>query len=179
VERLRVIKWSYLLLLAVMAVVMLGDGIAQGQESPAALEAGAEVVSLEIAEEAVSAEGEIKIPWIWWIAPIGSIVALVFAFKFFKEVKGANQGDAKMKEIAKHVSDGAMAYLKQQYKVVFLFFVVVSVILYFMGQAGLQHPLVFIAFLTGGFFSGLCGFLGMKTACRWHLRLVRSWDWWW
>ena len=100
----------------------------------------------------------------WYIAPAGAIVALMFAWKFFREVKRANPGDEKMQEIAQHVTDGAMAYLKRQYKVVAIFFAVVSAILYAMGQMGLQHEIVFIAFLTGGFFSGLCGFIGMKTA---------------
>ncbi|MBT3278260.1 MAG: sodium-translocating pyrophosphatase [Phycisphaerales bacterium] len=100
----------------------------------------------------------------WYIAPAGAIVALMFAWKFFREVKRANPGDEKMQEIAQHVTDGAMAYLKRQYKVVAIFFVVVSAILFVMGKMGLQHEIVFIAFLTGGFFSGLCGYIGMKTA---------------
>ncbi|MDY7010800.1 MAG: sodium-translocating pyrophosphatase [Planctomycetota bacterium] len=101
---------------------------------------------------------------LWWIAPIGSIIALLFAWIFFRQVKAANEGDEKMKEIAAHVTQGAYAYLKRQYKVVAIFFIVVSAILFFMGRIGAQHQIVFVAFLTGGFFSGLCGFLGMKTA---------------
>ncbi|NQU76709.1 MAG: sodium/proton-translocating pyrophosphatase, partial [Planctomycetes bacterium] len=104
------------------------------------------------------------IPWFWWLAPIGSVVALFFARRFFKQVKACGEGDERMKEIAAHVREGAYAYLRRQYKVVLIFFVVVSAVLFIMGQTGSQHPLVFIAFLTGGFFSGLCGFLGMKTA---------------
>ena len=108
---------------------------------------------------------EINIPGIWWVAPIMSLIALVFAYFMYKEVKTAPVGDEKMVEIAGHVSRGAMAYLKRQYKIVFLFFVVVSCILAFMGFVlHVQHEIVFLAFLTGGFFSGLCGFLGMKTA---------------
>jgi H(+)-translocating pyrophosphatase len=106
----------------------------------------------------------IKIPLIWWLAPLGSLLALYFAWVFFKEVRASDPGDARMQEIAGYVREGAYAYLRRQYKVVAIFFVVVSIILYFMGQAGLQHEIVFVAFLTGGFFSGLCGFLGMKTA---------------
>ncbi|MDP6544380.1 MAG: sodium-translocating pyrophosphatase [Phycisphaerae bacterium] len=105
------------------------------------------------------------IHWFWYIAPIGSIVALVFAVKFYKEVKAADPGDEKMIEIAAHVTAGAMAYLKRQYKVVFVFFVIVSAILAVMGFVfKVQHEIVFVAFLTGGFFSGLCGWFGMKTA---------------
>jgi H(+)-translocating pyrophosphatase len=112
----------------------------------------------------ISGEGFLMPPWLWWFAPAGAIVALFFAWKFFKEVKGANEGDEKMKEIAKHVSDGAMAYLKRQYKVVAIFFLLMSGLLFWMGQIGVQHEIVFIAFLTGGGFSALCGWIGMKTA---------------
>jgi len=119
------------------------------------------------ADQADQAEvgAEINIPGIWWIAPIMSLVALVFAYIMYREVKAAPVGDEKMIEIAGHVSRGAMAYLKRQYKIVLVFFFVVSCILAFMGFVlHVQHEIVFLAFLTGGFFSGLCGFLGMKTA---------------
>ena len=105
-----------------------------------------------------------NIPSLWYTAPIGSIIALIFAIIFYAQVKKANPGDEKMQEIANHVTAGAYAYLKRQYMVVFVFFVVVSAILYMMGRMGVQHEIVWFAFLTGGFFSGLCGFLGMKTA---------------
>ena len=105
------------------------------------------------------------INFFWYLAPIGAIVALFFAVKFYKEVKEANPGDEKMIEIADHVTRGAMAYLKRQYRVVFVFFVIVSAILAVMGFVfKVQHEIVFVAFLTGGFFSGLCGWFGMKTA---------------
>ena len=111
------------------------------------------------------AQEQLAIPGIWWIAPIGAIIALLFAWFFFRQVKNAPQGDDRMKEIAAYVREGAYAYLRRQYKVVAVFFVVVSSILFVMGWVlHLQHKVVFIAFLTGGFFSGLCGFLGMKTA---------------
>jgi len=105
-----------------------------------------------------------SIPALWWIAPAASVVALVFAWVFYRQVKGADEGSDEMKRIAAHVRDGAYAYLKRQYKVVAVFFIVVSAVLGLMGLVGAQHQLVFVAFLTGGFFSGLCGFLGMKTA---------------
>ena len=107
---------------------------------------------------------DVALPLIWWIAPVGSVIALIFAWIFYQQVKRANQGDENMKSIANHVREGAYAYLRRQYKVVAVFFAVVCVILFIMGQIGAQHEIVFIAFLTGGFFSGLCGFLGMKTA---------------
>ena len=109
-------------------------------------------------------EEAIAIPFIWWIAPVGALIALLAAYVLYRQVIAADEGDENMKTIARYVREGAMAYLKRQYKVVSLFFLVVCIVLYIMGQIGVQHPLVFIAFLTGGFFSGLCGFLGMKTA---------------
>jgi len=107
----------------------------------------------------------VAIPAIWWIAPAGSLLALFFAWLFYKQVQGANEGDENMRRIAAYVREGAYAYLRRQYKVVAVFFVVVSALLFVMGWVfHAQHKVVFIAFLTGGFFSGLCGFLGMKTA---------------
>ena len=108
---------------------------------------------------------KINIPPIWWVAPIGSVVALAFAWLFYQQVAAADPGDEKMQEIAGYVSVGAMAYLKRQYKIVGIFFAVAAVILFLMGWVfKVQHEIVFLAFLTGGFFSGLCGWLGMKTA---------------
>jgi len=104
------------------------------------------------------------IPSLWWIAPIASILALVFAAYFHRKMMAAHEGSATMKEIAGHVREGAMAYLFRQYKVVILVFVVLLVILQLLALFGIQNPFVPIAFLTGGFFSGLCGFIGMKTA---------------
>ncbi|MEN8116314.1 MAG: sodium-translocating pyrophosphatase [Bacteroidota bacterium] len=101
---------------------------------------------------------------IFLIVPIASILALVFAWIFFKDLMKNSEGTDRMKEIAQYVRDGAMAYLKRQYKVVALVFVVLFVLLAIMAYFGVQNPFVPIAFLTGGFFSGLCGFLGMKTA---------------
>ena len=100
----------------------------------------------------------------WWIAPIASIFALLFAIYFYKKMMSANEGNATMIEIAGHVREGAMAYLMRQYKVVFIVFVVLLIILQLLALFGIQNPFVPIAFLTGGFFSGLCGFIGMKTA---------------
>ena len=106
-----------------------------------------------------------KLAALWILAPVGAAVALVFAWLFFKQMKQASPGNDTMQKIAKAVSDGAMAYLKQQYKVVGIVFLVLLGVLSLMAYGlGIQHGLVPWAFLTGGFFSGLCGFLGMKTA---------------
>ncbi|OGV34432.1 MAG: sodium-translocating pyrophosphatase [Lentisphaerae bacterium GWF2_45_14] len=103
-------------------------------------------------------------PGIWWVAPIASILSLIFAVYFYKKMMSANEGTAKMKEIAGYVRVGAMAYLFRQYKVVSIVFAVLVVILSVLAYYGIQNPFVPVAFLTGGFFSGLCGFIGMKTA---------------
>jgi len=101
----------------------------------------------------------------WYIAPVGAVVALAFAVVFYRQVKAANPGDEKMIEIADHVTRGAMAYLKRQYKVVAVFFVVVACLLALMSFVfKVQHEIVCVAFLSGGIFSGLCGWIGMKTA---------------
>ncbi len=102
---------------------------------------------------------------IWAIPFVGSIAALVFAYRFFQDMKRSDEGNERMVEIAGHVRTGANAYLKQQYKVVFGFFVAIFVLLYFMAfNLGVQSRWVPFAFITGGFFSGLAGWFGMKTA---------------
>jgi K(+)-stimulated pyrophosphate-energized sodium pump len=102
--------------------------------------------------------------WLWWIAPLASLLALGFAFYFYKKMMEAPEGTDKMIEIARHVREGAYAYLFRQYSVVTLVFIILLAILGFCAYKGVQNPFVPVAFLTGGFFSGLCGFLGMKTA---------------
>ena len=113
----------------------------------------------------IVSHSEIGIPWAFWFAPVCAVIALAFAWIFYEEVAAADPGDERMQEIAGYVTDGAMAYLRRQYKVVGMFFVVACILLMFMAFVlKVQHWLVPFAFLTGGFFSGLCGWLGMKTA---------------
>ena len=105
------------------------------------------------------------IPSAFWLVPVASVVALAMAWMFFRSMMSADEGTPRMREIAGHVRHGAMAYLKQQYKVVAIVFVVLAVIFAFMAYVlHWQNPWVPFAFLTGGFFSGLAGFFGMKTA---------------
>lgn len=101
---------------------------------------------------------------LFYAVPIASVLALGFAFFFYKWMKKEDEGTDLMKKIAQYVREGAMAYLKQQYKVVGIVFGVLVVIFAIMAYLGLQNPWVPFAFLTGGFFSGLAGFFGMKTA---------------
>ena len=102
--------------------------------------------------------------WIIYLVLAASVLALSFAFYFFKSMMKEDEGTDLMKKIASHVRRGAMAYLKQQYKVVIIVFVVLAAIFGVMSIFGLQNEWVWFAFLTGGFFSGLAGFFGMKTA---------------
>jgi len=104
------------------------------------------------------------IPPLWWLAPVASVLALGFARFFYLRMVRADAGTDRMKELAAYVREGAMAYLGRQYKVVTLVFVVLLVLLALLAFFGIQNPFVPIAFLTGGFFSGLCGFIGMRTA---------------
>ena len=102
---------------------------------------------------------------LFWLVPIASVVALTMAWFFFKNMMKADEGTPRMREIAEHVRKGAMAYLRQQYLVVFKVFLVLVVLFAFMAYVlKIQNPWVPFAFLTGGLFSGLAGFFGMKTA---------------
>ena len=106
-----------------------------------------------------------NIPLVFWLIPIASVVALGMAWFFFRSMMKEEEGTDRMKEIAEHVRKGAMAYLKQQYKVVAIVFVVLAIVFAFMAYVlKVQNPWVPFAFLTGGLFSGLAGFFGMKTA---------------
>ena len=99
-----------------------------------------------------------------YIVPIAGIVALISAYFFYNSMMRSEKGNARMEEIASYVREGAYAYLYRQYKVVLIVFLVLCIIFTILAFMGIQNPFVPIAFLTGGFFSGLCGFLGMKTA---------------
>ena len=106
-----------------------------------------------------------NIPSIFWLVPVASLVALGFAWYFFRAMMRESQGTPRMQEIASHVRKGAMAYLKQQYRVVAIVFVILVLFFAFLAYGlGVQNPWVPFAFMTGGFFSGLAGFIGMRTA---------------
>ena len=105
------------------------------------------------------------IPQVFWLIPIASVCALGMAWYFFKSMIKADEGTPRMIEIAEYVRRGAMAYLKQQYKVVLIVFIVLAIVFSIMAYGfNAQNEWVPFAFLTGGFFSGLAGFFGMKTA---------------
>ena len=102
---------------------------------------------------------------LFWFVPMASILALVFAWYFYKQMKKESEGTERMAYIATAVRKGAMAYLKQQYKIVTIVFVSLAIVFAIMAYIfHIQNEWVPFAFLTGGLFSGLSGFLGMKTA---------------
>ena len=103
--------------------------------------------------------------YLFWLIPTASVLALAFAGYFYKQMMRESEGSPEMQKIATHVRKGAMSYLKQQYKIVTLVFIGLVVLFSIMAYGfNLQNHWVPIAFLTGGFFSGLSGYLGMKTA---------------
>lgn len=101
----------------------------------------------------------------FWLVPVASVLALGFAWRFFSLMMKADEGTDTMKKIAAHVRKGASAYLRQQYKIVIIVFLVITVIFSILAYGlGVQNPWVPFAFITGGAFSGLAGFFGMKAA---------------
>ena len=156
-------RWS--LASAACLSVMLAAALASAQD-------GADT-SGEV-EVQLPASGVSVITGAWWVAPIASVLALGFAVFFYKKMMEASEGSDRMKEIAGHVRDGAMAYLSRQYKVVTTVFIVLLVILFALALNGIQNPFVPIAFLTGGFFSGLCGYIGMRTATNASARTAQG-----
>ena len=101
---------------------------------------------------------------LFYLVPAAAVIALLFAYIFFRQMMRESEGTATMKQIAQFVREGAMAYLKQQYKIVIIVFAVLAVLFAVLAYFGVQNPWVPFAFLTGGLFSGLAGFIGMKTA---------------
>ena len=100
-----------------------------------------------------------------YLVPAASVVALLFAWIFYHKMRKEDEGTPTMKQIAQFVREGAMAYLKQQYKIVVIVFIILAIFFAILAYGfGVQNPWVPFAFLTGGFFSGLAGFIGMKTA---------------
>lgn len=102
---------------------------------------------------------------LFYFVPAASVLALVFAAIFYRQMRREDEGTPTMKQIALYVREGAMAYLRQQYKVVIIVFIVLALFFSVLAYGfEIQNPWVPFAFLTGGFFSGLAGFIGMKTA---------------
>lgn len=107
-----------------------------------------------------------------YLAPVGAAAALIFALVQAGSVLKKSEGSEKIKQISLAIRKGANAYLKRQYAGVSIFFVVVCVILIVLAAMGYASPFVPVAFITGGFFSGLAGFVGMKIATYSNSRTV-------
>ncbi len=118
--------------------------------------------------------GQVELPQAFWLAPIGAVLALVMAFFFYRGVMATSEGDENMVRIAQAVRDGAYAYLGRQAKVVYLVVAVLAVILLVMGFTGLQEPQTWIGMVIASLLSGLCGFLGMKTATNASARTTNA-----
>jgi inorganic pyrophosphatase/K(+)-stimulated pyrophosphate-energized sodium pump len=143
--------WLAMITMVVVAVVLLSQSPLRAEEASSSAEVADSLGFMEFVY--------------WAVAFTGSLVALAFAWKFYKEMMEEDEGTPAMIEIAGHVRDGAKAYLTQQYKVVTLFFVVIfGLLLLSSFWLSVQSKYVPFAFITGGFFSGLAGFFGMKTA---------------
>ncbi|GIW90545.1 MAG: hypothetical protein KatS3mg109_0977 [Pirellulaceae bacterium] len=118
-----------------------------------------------LAEDGTLGGSQTQFVLVWALALVASVAALMQAWSFFRWMMSCDPGNDRMQQIASFVRQGANAYLKQQYKVVALFFVVICALLsYAAFVLKVQSPFVPFAFLTGGFFSGLAGWFGMKTA---------------
>ena len=112
---------------------------------------------------------------LFWLIPCSSVIALVLAWVFYRQMMHEDEGTEQMRTIALHVRQGAMSYLKQQYKIVTLVFIALTALFSVMAYGfGLQNSWVPVAFLTGGFFSGLSGYLGMKTATQASARTANA-----
>ncbi len=154
-------KLARLLMLALM-VLLVGTGVAWAQGNSE----GASDTASTVADTSGDGKGAVStLLWFWWLLALAAAgFALYKAKEYFGEVLASDEGDDRMQEIARYVREGAMAYLWQQYSVVIKVFAALFVVLGVMAYFHLQHPIVPLAFLTGGFFSGLCGYFGMKTA---------------
>ena len=114
-------------------------------------------------------------PDIFWLVPVSSILALGFAYFFFKQMMGYSEGTDTMKKIAQHIRTGAGAYLRQQYKIVAVVFLVITIIFSFLAYVlEVQNPWMPFAFISGGIFSGLAGFFGMKAATYASARVAHA-----
>ena len=113
--------------------------------------------------------------YLFWFVPIASVIALLLAWYFYRQTMKESEGTEQMARIARFVRQGAMSYLKQQYKIVGIVFVCLAILFAIMAYGfQLQNSWVPVAFLTGGFFSGLAGYLGMKTATNASARTANA-----
>jgi K(+)-stimulated pyrophosphate-energized sodium pump len=113
-------------------------------------------------------------PVIFWLAPGASLIALIVAIFIFRKMSACSEGSEKAVTIAKYIKEGAMTYLHKQYRVVAIVFVVIFALLLYLVWIGVQTPFVPFLFLSGGFWSAICGYLGMKTATKASVRTTHA-----
>lgn len=123
---------------------------------------------------AAQAAGAPAIPLFWWLGPIGAIAALAFAYFFYTNMMKEEEGTVEMIEIANAVREGAMAYLRAQYRSVLYVFAGLFILFVILSALGAQAWMVTIAFLTAGFFSGVAGYIGMRTATNASARTANA-----
>ena len=155
----KVFLWIGLFVVMIVGFCLFG-GSATAQSIPPAMETSAE-----------------DIPALWWLAPAGALIGLIAAIFFYRGMKKEPEGTKEMQEIALGVREGAIAYLKRQYKIVAIVLVAMALIFAYLAfglRVPVMNPWVPFAFLTGGFFSGLCGWLGMKTATYANVRTANA-----
>jgi K(+)-stimulated pyrophosphate-energized sodium pump len=114
------------------------------------------------------------LPLLWYLAPVSAVIALITARFFYIAVSKESEGTDRMKEIAGYVKEGAMAYLSRQYKIITYVFAAIFLLLIGMVIAGVQNIFVPFIFLSGGIWSGVCGYLGMKTATNASARTANA-----
>jgi len=106
------------------------------------------------------------VPSTWLLAPIGAVLGLVFALVFYHQIRRVDEGTEVMRRIAQYVREGANAYLRRQYRVIFIVFVAMLVLFSLLAVVGMMRPLTPILFVCGGLFSGLSGWIGMRAATQ-------------
>jgi K(+)-stimulated pyrophosphate-energized sodium pump len=116
----------------------------------------------------------VALPWLWWLGPLAAVLALGYANRFYRQMMREDEGTPRMREIAQAVREGALAYLTQQYRVVGVVFAGLFVLFVVLALLGLQNPVIAFGFITGGVFSALAGFLGMRTATNAAARTAQA-----
>jgi len=160
-------------LLLVILVGTLFVAFASGSPGSSSEDSSAVRSSPENSE--TQGRGSLSTWLLWGIAPLGAALALVFAWRFYNWLMEKDEGTEQMISVAQYVREGAKAYIKRQYRTVAMFFLFAFFFLLFLALVlQVQHWLVSIAFVTGGFFSALCGYLGMKTATNASARTANA-----
>ena len=139
-----------------------------------ALALSSTAMAQEGADVPAAASAALPIPALWYLAPVGAVLALITAFFFYRSVVSHSEGDENMIRIAQAVREGAYAYLGRQAKVVYAVVVVLAVVLLAMALGGLQAKLTALGVPIASVLSGLCGFLGMKTATNASARTANA-----